>query len=325
MARLVTGAPLAIPVTVVHGRRDGPTIWLSAAIHGDEVNGVEIIRRVLERLDARTMAGTLLAVPILNVPGFMTGDRYLPDRRDLNRSFPGSERGSLGARIANIFMTQVVNRCSIGIDLHTGSAHRTNLPQVRGDLDDPETYRLAAAFGAPLMLHAAIRDGSLRQAGTERGVTVLLYEGGEAWRFDEAAIGCGVEGVLRVLEAVGVIASSGLDPAAARTSVEARSTRWVRARRSGLALIEVEPGESVAKGQNIGRIHDTTGHRLSRINAPFDGIVIGRSLDPIVHQGDALVHIAQTRTITPPSPTFDSTSRSTTVLGRPAHLPEVPS
>ena len=153
-------------------------------MHGDEIAGVEIIRRVTRSLNARTMSGTLIAVPIVNVHGFLNGDRYLPDRRDLNRSFPGSSNGSLAARIANLFMTEIVKRCDVGIDLHTGSDHRTNLPHVRGDLDDPETRKLAEAFGAPIMLHARVRDGSLRAAATESGATMLLYEGGEAWRFD---------------------------------------------------------------------------------------------------------------------------------------------
>ncbi len=187
IARQVTGTRISLPLQVVHGRSDGSTVWLSAAVHGDEINGVEIIRRVMRQLDARTMAGTVIAVPIVNVHGFLNGDRYLPDRRDLNRSFPGSPTGSLAARIANLFMTEIVSRCDVGIDLHTGSDHRTNLPQIRADLDDPETRALAEAFGAPLMLHSRIRDGSLRGAATERGATVLLFEGGEALRFDDDA------------------------------------------------------------------------------------------------------------------------------------------
>ena len=162
ITRLVTGGEVSLPVRIVHGREDGPVVWLNAATHGDEVVGVEVIREVLAGVSARTLRGTVIAVPILNVLGFMSGDRYLPDRRDLNRSFPGSARGSLAGRLAHLFMAEVVSKCSVGIDLHTGADQRSNLPQIRCDLDDAETVRLARAFGAPIMLHAKIRDGSLR-------------------------------------------------------------------------------------------------------------------------------------------------------------------
>jgi predicted deacylase len=291
IARLVTGTRISLPLQVFHGRRDGRTVWLSAAVHGDEINGVEIIRRVTRSLDARSMAGTVIAVPIVNVHGFLNGDRYLPDRRDLNRSFPGSQTGSLAARIANLFMTEIVSRCDVGIDLHTGSDHRTNLPQIRADLDDPETRKLAEAFGAPLMLHSRIRDGSLRGAATGRGATVLLFEGGEALRFDDDALTAGVEGVRRVLSELAVIAPDTTEPRP--VPVESRSSTWVRARRSGIALLEAELGEVVQRGQLLGVIHDSVGKRLARVTAPSRGIVIGRVQQPLVNQGDALVHLAQ--------------------------------
>ena len=209
ITRLVTGSDVSLPVRVIHGREDGPTIWVDAAIHGDEVVGVEVIRQVMADLDPRTFRGTLIAVPIVNVLGFMTGDRYLPDRRDLNRSFPGSARGSLAGRIAHLFMHEVVAKCEVGIDLHTGSDRRSNLPQVRADLDDDRTRALAEAFAAPVMLHARIRDGSLRHAARERGATVLLYEAGENLRFDDYAIDAGVAGVRRVLAALGMTDAAG--------------------------------------------------------------------------------------------------------------------
>ncbi len=291
IARLVTGTRISLPIQVVHGRRDGPTIWLSGAVHGDEINGVEIIRRVTRSLDARSMAGTVIAVPIVNVHGFLNGDRYLPDRRDLNRSFPGSPTGSLAARIANLFMTEIVSRCDVGIDLHTGSDHRTNLPHVRADLDDPETRKLADAFGAPLMLHARTRDGSLRGAATERGATVLLYEGGEALRFDDEALETGVTGVRRVLAELAMIEPEHHD--SHPVPVESRRTSWVRARRSGIALLDAELGEVVQRGQLLGVIHDSVGKRLARVTAPRVGVVVGRVQQPLVNQGDALVHVAE--------------------------------
>ncbi len=291
--RLVTGADVSLPVRVIHGRADGPTIWISAAVHGDEIAGVEIIRRVVAQIDPRRMGGTLITVPIVNVYGFLNDDRYLPDRRDLNRSFPGSATGSLARRVANEFMVSIVSRCDIGIDLHTGSDHRTNLPQVRADLSDPYTAGLAMAFGAPVALDARLRDGSLRAAASAHGITMLLYEGGEAMRFDRDAIRVGTEGVLRVLRQVEM-----LDPAedgpAGHAPVVCRSSSWVRTRRSGIALIEVDLGECVERGTQLAVVHDSLGRRLSRARAPFDGIVIGRTEHPLVHQGDAIVHIART-------------------------------
>jgi hypothetical protein len=290
--RLVTGTQVTVPARVLHGVDDGPVVWVSAAIHGDEIGGVEIIRRVTDRLDPKRLSGSIIFVPIVNVYGFLTGDRYLPDRRDLNRSFPGSTNGSLAGRMAAVFMREIVARCEIGIDLHTGSDHRTNLPQIRGNLDDERTRELARAFGAPLMLHAGLRDGSLRAAATEAGSTVLLYEAGEAWRFDRDAIRAGTSGTLRVLSHLGMI-----DPDEAptpRQPVESRRSTWIRARRSGIAGIEVELGQDVARGQHLAVIHDSLGKRLSRVGAPFDGMVIGMTQHPLVHQGDALVHVAAT-------------------------------
>ena len=231
ITRLVTGADVSLPVHVVHGRDAGPTVWINAAIHGDEVIGVEVIRRVLTKVSPKTIRGTLLAVPIVNVLGFMNGDRYLPDRRDLNRSFPGSARGSLAGRIANLLMTEVVAKCEVGIDMHTGSDRRSNLPQIRCDVDDPHTLDLARAFGAPVIFHAKLRDGSLRYAARERGARVLLFEGGEAWRFDEWAIEAGVRGVLRVLAHLGMIEPVEEEPRP--PSLICRRSGWVRARRTG--------------------------------------------------------------------------------------------
>ncbi len=297
IARLVTGTRISLPVRVLHGRSDGPVVWISAAVHGDEIAGVEIIRRALGGIDARRLSGTIVAVPIVNVHGFLNGDRYLPDRRDLNRSFPGSPHGSLAGRIANLFMTEIAARCEVGIDLHTGSDHRTNLPHIRADLDDPETHDLAVAFGAPLVLHAKVRDGSMRAATTANGATMLLYEGGEAWRFDPRAIDVGAAGIERVLARLGMIGSVGSEPAP--PPVECRSSAWVRARRSGIALLDVELGQTVDRGDSLAVVRDWLGTRLSVAKAPRSGIVIGHTQHPLVNQGDALVHIAETDTSQP--------------------------
>jgi predicted deacylase len=291
IAHLMSGTPVALPVVVLHGRQDGPTLWLSAAVHGDELCGVEIIRRVLDRLDPGSMSGTVLAVPVVNVHGFNTGDRYLPDRRDLNRSFPGSTRGSLAARVAHLLMTEVVDRCRVGIDLHTGSDRRINLPQIRADLDDPNTLALARTFAAPIAIHARIRDGSLRQAATEAGATVLVYEGGEALRFDPVAIKAGTAGTRRVLAQLGIAQDA---PAAAAETVLSRRSRWVRAHRSGILHLDVDLGEHVNQGDTLATIHDPFGKRLSRPTARTDGVVIGHTQAALVNQGDAVVHIAET-------------------------------
>ena len=289
ITRLVTGAEISLPVRIVHGREDGPTVWVDAAIHGDEVVGVEVIRQLLATLDPKTFRGTLIAVPIVNVLGFMSGDRYLPDRRDLNRSFPGSARGSLASRIAHLFMEEVVAKSEVGIDLHTGSDRRSNLPQVRADLDDPRTRSLAEAFAAPVMLHARIRDGSLRHAARERGATVLLYEGGENLRFDDYAIDAGVLGVRRVLAALGMTAPAP-DPDH-RPSVECRSSGWVRARRTGILDLDARLGQEVVDGERLGALVDSFGRTLRLVHANRTGIVIGRTEAPLVNSGDAIVHI----------------------------------
>jgi len=291
IALLATGSQVSLPVMVLHGASDGPTVWVNAAIHGDEIGGVEIIRRVLVKLDASTMRGTIIVVPIVNVHGFVNGDRYLPDRRDLNRSFPGGPTGSLARRIANLLLTEVVARCSVGIDLHTGSDGRTNLPQIRADLGDPTTAELARVFGAPVMIDASPRDASLRGAGTAAGATVLVFEGGEAWRFDRNATEVGTQGVLRVFAALGII-----DPIVPPrpTPLRADRSRWVRAGKSGLAELECGLGDTVQKGQVLGRIHDSFGRPLSRCKSPFDGLIIGVRLEPLVHRGDALIHVAST-------------------------------
>lgn len=291
-ARLTTGSLLSLPVEILNGKKEGPRLWLSGAIHGDELNGVEIIRQLLGELRPKQMAGTLIAVPIVNVFGFVSESRYLPDRRDLNRSFPGSKRGSLASHLAHLFMREVVARCDYGIDLHTGSDHRTNLPQIRADLDDPRTRELATAFGTPIIIHAAVRDGSLRAAATKRGTRVLVYEGGEARRFNAWAVDAGVAGILRVMETLGMLSrrqATSVDP----PPRESRKTEWVRAGRSGILRLEVRTGDEVGKGARIGVITDSFGDRSLPVRARRDGMVIGLTLSPLVNRGDALVHIAE--------------------------------
>jgi len=266
-------------------------MWLSAALHGDELCGVEVIRRVLERIDTSQLRGTLIAVPVVNVHGFNTGDRYLPDRRDLNRSFPGSPRGPLASRVAHLMMTEVIQRCDVGIDLHTGSDHRINLPQIRGDLDDAAVHTLAKVFGAPVSLHARVRDGSLREAATEAGATVLLFEGGEADRFDERAISAGTDGCLRALQHFGMIDNAPERQIETRWS---RSSRWMRASSSGILHLDVGLGDYVRQGEVLATVHDPFGKRLGSVKSRATGVVIGHGQRPLVNRGDAVVHVAET-------------------------------
>ncbi len=297
--RLPSGPWISIPAIVMHGRLSGPTLWVSAALHGDEINGVEIIRRLLTILRPGDLSGTIILVPVVNQLGFMAGERYLPDRRDPNRSFPGTPRGSLASRLANLFMREIVARCDYGIDLHCGSDDRINLPQIRADLTDPETARLAAAFCAPLTLDSQLRDGSLREAATGAGVRVLLFEGGEANRYNEEAVSIGVAGILRVIDALEMEPPSA--PATSRTSSTAHSSRWVRASRAGLFRHQVELGDRVEQRAVLGHLSDIFGRQNLAVRASVAGTIIGMRLGPRVNQGDALFHIAQTP---PPGPRY---------------------
>ncbi len=289
---LSTHTPMAMPIQVICGRRNGPTLFVSAAVHGDEINGVEIIRRVLKLSALKRLRGTLIAVPIVNVFGFVSLSRYLPDRRDLNRSFPGSPRGSLASRLADLFLNEVAKRCSHGIDLHTGAVHRSNYPQIRANLDDPEAARMAQSFGVPVAINASLREGSLREAAAAQGVSVIVYEGGEALRFDEFSIRAGVKGVTRVMRTLGMLPPS-KSRAPALEPLQARSSTWVRAPASGILRASGALGLQVQESASLGTISDPFGENEYDIRSPADGIVIGRTNLPVVHEGDALFHIVR--------------------------------
>jgi predicted deacylase len=293
VADLYTGTSLSMPVKVICGRRAGPVLFVSAAIHGDELNGVEIIRSLLKRKALRSIRGTLIAVPVVNVHGFLDQSRYLPDRRDLNRSFPGSAKGSIAARLANTFITEIVSKAEYGIDLHTGAINRSNLPQIRANVDDETTLGLAKAFGAPVILNSTIRDGSLRACAAERGFPMLIYEAGEALRFDELSIRAGLSGVIKVMRFLGMLPE--INARQSITPVVADSTSWVRAPVSGIVSRRVRLGTRVIEGQTLAIVGDPLGQAESAVLAPFDGIVICRSNLPLAHEGDALFHVAAFR------------------------------
>ncbi|KAA3629353.1 MAG: succinylglutamate desuccinylase [Proteobacteria bacterium] len=294
LPHLFTHSPVAMPVHVVCGRRDGPRLFVCAAVHGDEINGVEIIRRLVKTPILRSLRGTLVAIPVVNVHGFISHSRYLPDRRDLNRSFPGSESGSLAGRLARLFLSEIVEKCTHGVDLHTGAGHRTNLSQIRANLDDPETLKLARAFGAPVLINANLRDGSLRQAAAELGIPTLLFETGEALRFDEISIRAGERGILNVMRILEML-PAGKRRRAAPEPVVARATSWVRAPISGVLRMLVPPGGRISKDGLLAVVADPFGEREAEVRAPFEGIVIGRTNLPLANEGDALFHLARFR------------------------------
>ncbi len=296
VARLYTHTPLHIPVEVVHGRREGPTLLVCGAIHGDEINGVEIVRRLLRFTGLRYLRGTLIGVPIVNVFGFVQRSRYLPDRRDLNRCFPGSESGSLGARIAYLFRTQIMAPATHIVDLHTGAIHRFNLPQVRAELKSEETARMAQAFGAPVILNASLREGTLRALADSMGIPVVTYEGGEALRFDEVAIASGVRGIIRVMRALEMLPrerSKGTRKRPPRGSEVAAASTWVRAEIDGILRPGVKLGQRVNKGQRLAVIADPFGEREAPVVSTATGIVIGTNNLPLVNEGEAIYHIAR--------------------------------
>ena len=286
--------PVTMSVHVIHGRRPGPTVFVSAGIHGDEVIGVEIVRRLLRAPNLAALRGTLLVVPIVNTFGFLNHSRYLPDRRDLNRSFPGSAGGSLAARLAYLFLSSVVARCDYGIDLHSAAVHRTNLPQIRISPGNARALSLAKVFGAPVILTSALREGSLRHAAKEHGVTTLLYEAGEGLRFDEMAVRAGVAGILRVLRELDMLPAKGIaKPRAA--SLMCSASRWLRAPAGGLLRSFKAEGEVVSEGEVLAAVSDPFGEMEAELCAPCEGIIVGKAVLPVVNEGDAIFHIATVR------------------------------
>lgn len=291
VAKLYDFTEMNIPVEVVRGKKDGPILFISGAIHGDEINGVEIVRRILAKKSLDSIKGTLIAVPIVNVFGFNTKSRYLPDRRDLNRCFPGAENGSLAAQVAHTFMTKIVSHCTHGIDFHTAAINRINLPQIRACLDEPETMGMAKAFEMPVVLHSELRDGSLRSAMKDKGIPTLLFEGGEALRFNERVIKSGVQGAISVMRQIGMLRPLKSKPQPKDIFV-ARSSHWIRAPHSGILTPKKKLGERVEKGETLGIISNPFGSEKNNIVARRTGIVIGAVTMPLLNRGDAAYHIA---------------------------------
>lgn len=303
--KLYTHTELNIGAHVIHGKKPGPVLLITAALHGDEINGVEICRRLLKLPKLKQVRGTLIVVPIVNTYGFVQQSRYLPDRRDLNRSFPGSEKGSLGSRMAWQFTERILKKCTHVIDLHTGAIHRSNYPQVRATSKDKVSLGMAEAFNAPLIIKAASRDGTMRGTANSLGIPIILYEAGEALRFDEQAINIGVRGILNVMQNLGMLAKT--RRATPKTnSLFSKKSSWIRAEHDGIARYYQSLGQIVQQGDVLAHIYSPYSDFEVAVTAPFSGIVIGRNNLPLINEGEALFHIAEVSALNEAEKTLDA-------------------
>lgn len=283
---------LNIPVHVFHGKKAGPKLFIVSTLHGDELNGIEILRRVYDSLHINQLQGTVVIIPVVNIYGVIIQSRYLPDGRDLNRAFPGKKTGTLATRLAYGITKNLISQCDYGIDLHTGAEGRLNMPQLRVNLATPGTKEFARAFDVPVIIDSKLRDGSLRQAASELGVPLLVYEGGEALRFNEICIRAGVRGIKNVLHYLGMVKTT--KHVQRFKSVITNSSRWIRSPVSGLVQpIGDKIARTVKKGDLLAYVHDPFLINPSKkVVAPFDGIVIGIALKAMASEGDPLYHIA---------------------------------
>ncbi len=296
VAQMYDATQMRIPVHVISGEEEGPNIFVCAAVHGDEINGVEIIRRIIHSLNPRQIRGCLIAIPVVNVFGFNTHSRYLPDRRDLNRCFPGSPTGSLASQMAHLLLEEIIKKCQYGIDLHTGGLHRSNLPQIRANLKDAQAKKMALHFGVPVVVDAKIRDGSMREAASEHNIPVIVYEAGEALRFDEEYIRTGVRGIFSTMEKLGMMVKKNSPKTKkeqpAKPPILTFSSGWIRAPHSGLLSIQGKLGRQIEEGELLGTISSPLGDYNHQVRASTAGVIIGRATMPLVNQGDAIFHIA---------------------------------
>jgi predicted deacylase len=288
IARLPTRTPINIPVFVARSKVEGPTLLMMAGVHGDETNGIEILRRMIATKNYIPKVGTVIAIPVFNVYGFINHSRGLPDGKDLNRSFPGSKTGSLASRVAHFFTYEILPQIDFGLDFHTGGASHNNYPQVRGMFEDPYELEIAKVFGAPLMIKSPFREKSLRKTAAKAGKSVLIFEGGETMRLRKNAIDTGVNGILRVMKHLGMRNDA---PPIEKPSILLKDSTWVRAKYAGLHYSHVRNGTRVEKNQVIGSITGPYGQFEKKIKSPVDGVVIGVNNYPVVNMGDALMHI----------------------------------
>lgn len=293
-ASLYTQTPIHMPAYVIHGKRQGPKLFILAAVHGDEINGVEIVRRLMEMIILKQIHGTLIAVPVVNVFGFMVLSRYFPDRRDLNRSFPGSKTGSLTRRIARLLVDEIISRCTHGIDLHTGNIHSENVPHLRASLETDGTLEMAKAFNVPVILNTRIPEGSTRSIAKNLSLPFLVYEGGEALRFNEVAIRVGLRGILNVMRKIGMLPKHKVEQRKYRCKV-AQSSTWYRSPVSGIFHPLRVLGSDIEIGEKVGYIADPFSKVEQEVIASCKGIIIGKNTLPLVNEGDPLYHVAQVK------------------------------
>ena len=293
IAKLPSHSPIDISITISRAKKEGPILLLSGGLHGDEINGVETVRRIIDQGLNIPEAGTVICIPIINIYGFIHFSRSLPDGKDMNRSFPGNKNGSLAARVAHYLMHDIIPMIDYGVDFHTGVADRTNYPQIRCLTKDPVNDGLAKAFHAPFTLNSPYRPNSFRQASAKLGKKILVFEGGEAGRFDEYAIQEGINGTLRLMNHLGMASRTLIPPTHENKFIS--NSSWVRAKTSGLFQTLVQSGEYVKKNQLVGHITDPFGEFSVMLKAPSDGYVIGLQNDPILHMGDAVMHIGRTK------------------------------
>ena len=280
---------VSIPIQVWRGKKDGPTVAVTAAVHGDEINGTGVIRKIIRDQPFDVIAGTLVLAPVVNILGYEHRTRYLPDRRDLNRSFPGSREGSSAARMAHAFFSQVVTRCDYCIDLHTAAVRRTNFPNVRADMSEPRLAAFARAFGAELLVDSPGPDGSLREAACADGCATLILEAGEVWKVERAVVEYAVRGIGNCLKFLEMVEG---EPDQPEYRVETDATKWVRASHGGLLEFHVAPGDIVEKNEPIATNTSLLGDELNTVLAPRDGIILGMTTIPSVAPGDPICHLA---------------------------------
>ncbi|MEM7809098.1 MAG: succinylglutamate desuccinylase/aspartoacylase family protein [Planctomycetota bacterium] len=284
-----TGDSLGMPVRVIRGVEEGKTLFVTAAVHGDEINGTGIIHDLMYARRPTIRRGTLILVPVVDVFGFETQSRYMPDRRDLNRCFPGGGTGSLSSRVANLLFEEIVTKCDFGLDLHSAATGRTNFPNVRADLSNPGCRELAEAFGCELMVDGTGPEGSLRRSAVEAGVPTIILEAGEVSKIEPTVLEIGVRGVLNTLAVLGMIDDERVSPP---YLAHVRRTTWVRAEQGGLLRFHVTPGELVEKDQPISTNLSVFGESQNTLVSPADGIVLGMTTLPIVKPGEPVCHIA---------------------------------
>jgi len=292
IARLPTRTPINIPVFVSRAKKDGPVLLVMAGVHGDETNGIEIVRRFLKNKFNKPKCGTVIAIPVYNVYGFINHSRGLPDGKDLNRSFPGSKGGSLASRVAHFLTTEVIPQVDYGLDFHTGGKSHNNHPQIRAFFDSEKDMELARVFGAPFIIHSPFRERSLRKTSAKVGKQILVFEGGETLRLRKQAVDAGIDGLLRVMKYLGMREEA---PPITAEPIFIKNSSWVRAKHAGLHHSLVRNGSKVEKKQIIGLITDPYGQFEKPIKSPIDGYVIGINNYPVVNMGDALLHIGTTK------------------------------